>query len=222
MIHVGKNTVANDNMIPNATAMCWDCSVYAQCSIEEFFDSPAIRTTIIQAISPKKDFNVSNILRWGAFKTSLSSPNESTFLSANDIANAGHDFAKILSLKGESRRSAEMFSHFLQSSIKSLDLYPTSICFGSDGIVNLLSSQCNINRNFSVHALASELHINNFPLGLIRQSSDQFVEVATLFYPFAASEDVKQSTLLVLNQKLANVSSETPAAPLKLLNHKVG
>ncbi len=158
------------------------------------------------------------MLRWGSFTDRYEQIKSDSSLNADDIADASARFAKSLHLKGEERRSTEMFSHFLQTGMSKLELAPKSVCFGSDGIVNLLTARCVAPTEFAIETLAHELQINNFPLALIHRRPDHTLDIATLFYPHT---EVKTAGVLVVLNQIQSISTKQ-SSQLTLVDSKAG
>lgn len=185
--------------LPPDGAPCWGLESYMRCSLNALLDSPIMRVSMSNLCKPGAPVRLDNLLRWGHASQLWHKGDQL------DVAEHGLQFVKSLNLVGESRRLAEMFSHFLQSRIHELGLTEESVIFGADGLLTMVVARCKADPRMSVRAVTQELKVHEFTVAVLNRSGPDHVELAALYYPFQNPSVLEERIVMVLNKKLEEV-----------------
>lgn len=198
----------NRVVVPANGAPCWDVESYMQCSLAAFLDSPVVRMSMAQMCKAGQPFHLNQLLRWGhAVSTWNKNPR-------TEVDDASYAFVKNLSLAGEGRRLAEMFTHFLVSSLPGFGVTKESVTFGADGLLVTVIATCQVGPEFPVRDLVEELRINAFPISVVNRLADGRYEVGALFYPFHMQSFRHEKIVMVFN-KVLDTAAASVEAPIE-------
>jgi len=184
------------DLVPPATAPCWGVESFMQCSLTTFLDSPVVRMSMAQLCKTGAPFHMAQLLRWGHAAHEAA--------DQASIADASLAFVRSLNLTGEGRRLIEMFSHFLQVSLIKLKLEKKAVTFGSDGLLTMVVARCLVLPGMHVQAVAAELKMHDFPIGVINRLAGDAIEIAALYYPCQPPPSQAERIVMVFNKSVVD------------------